>query len=169
LPGPVSKEEPLKASSLLDQVIDDAMRFVDVMKSAVTKTPDGRVIFFPSNVIVSFIQQVLGAVKAPGAIHSCIDWRMIVQILAVVNRSTLNFFDSFVDLVYCVLFLFIHVMRGSQVFQMSASVPQIGKRVQVCRMLSRFVSKTQGSAHSNKKYEQGAMSCNFHGFLEASR
>jgi hypothetical protein len=134
-------------------VIDDAMRFVDVMKGAIPKTPHGRVIFFPGDVIVSFIQQLLRAVKAAGAPHLCVDRRMIVQILAVVNRSPLNFVDGFVDLVNGVLFFFVHVMGGSQVLQMSAGVPQIGKRVQVRRMPSRFVGKAQSSADSNKKHE----------------
>jgi hypothetical protein len=52
---------------------------------------------------------------------------------------------------------------------MSASVPQIGKRVKVCRMLSWFVGKARNSALSNKKHESGAMACNFHDFVEASR
>jgi len=81
------------------------MRFVDVMKGAIPKTPHGRVIFFPGDVIVSFIQQLLRAVKAAGASHLCVDRRMIVQILAVVNRSPLNFVDGFVDLVNGVLFI----------------------------------------------------------------
>jgi hypothetical protein len=38
--GPISNEESLLAGSLLDQVIDDATRFVDGMKGAVPKTPD---------------------------------------------------------------------------------------------------------------------------------
>jgi hypothetical protein len=78
---------------------------------------------------------------------------MIVQILAVVDRSSLNFVDSFVDLVNGVLFFFVHVMGGSEVLEMGAGVPQIGKCVQVCRMPSRFVAKAEGSADSYKKHE----------------
>jgi hypothetical protein len=58
-------------SSLHNQVIDDAVRFVDVMKGTIPKTPHGRIIFFPCDVIVSFVQQFLRAVKAAGSIHLC--------------------------------------------------------------------------------------------------
>jgi hypothetical protein len=141
MPGPTSGEEFLVIGSLLDQVIDDAMCFVYVMKGAIPKTPDGRVIFFSGDVVVGFIQQFLGTVKTASPIHSCIDRRMIAQVLIVVNRSPLNFVDGFVDLVDGVLFFFIHVMGGCQIFQMSSGMPQIGKRVQVCRMPSWFIGK----------------------------
>jgi hypothetical protein len=153
LPGPILDKEFLVVGSLNDQVIDDAMRFVDVMKGTIPKPPHGRVIFFPGDVIVSFIEQFHRAVKAAGAVHPYVDWRMIVQILAVVDRSPLNFVDGFIDLVNGVLFFFVHVMGGSQILQMSAGMPQISKRVQICRMASRFVGKANSSAQSNKKHE----------------
>jgi hypothetical protein len=78
---------------------------------------------------------------------------MIVQILAVIDRSSLNFIDGFVDLVNCVLFFFVHVISGRWVLQVSAGVPKIGKGVQVCRMSSRLVSKTHSGAKSNEKRE----------------
>jgi len=134
-------------------MIDDAMRFVDVMKGTIPKPPHGRVIFFPGDVIVSFIEQFHRAVKAAGTVHSCVDWGMIVQILAVIDRSPLNFVDGFIDLVNGVLFFFVHVMGSSQVLQMSAGMPQIGKRVQIRRMHSWFVGKSNSSAQSNKKHE----------------
>jgi hypothetical protein len=134
------------------------MRFVDVMKGAVPKPTHGWIIFFAGDVIVSFIQQFHRAVKAAGAIHACIDRRMIVQVLAVVNRSPLNFVDGFINLVDGVFFFFVHVMGGSQVFQMSARVPQVSERVQISRMPSRFVGESQGGADSNKKHDYGAMS-----------
>ena len=57
------------ASSLNDQVIDDAMRFVDVMKGAISKPAHGRVIFFPGDVIVSFIEQFHRAESAAAVIR----------------------------------------------------------------------------------------------------
>ncbi|HXW91837.1 MAG TPA: hypothetical protein VEK33_14905, partial [Terriglobales bacterium] len=144
--------------------IDDVVGFVDVMKSAIPETPNRGVIFFSGDVIVSLIQEFLGTTEAARAVQSRINRWMIVQVLAVVNRSTLNFVDGFVDLVDGVLFLFVHVMSGSQALQMCAGVPQVGKRVQVCRMPSRFVSKAQDGAGGNNKHEQGAMSCSSHSF-----
>jgi hypothetical protein len=152
--------------SLNDQMIDDAMGFVDVVQRSVAKTAHGRVIFFPGNVIVSFIQKFHGAVKAAGAVHSGIDWGMIVQVLAVVNRCPLDFVDGFVDLVDGVLFFLVHVMGGRQVFEVGAGVAQVGKRVQVCRMPSRFVGETECGAESDKKHDYSAISYGFHNLLE---
>jgi hypothetical protein len=150
--------------SLLDQFIDDVVGFVDVRKGTIPKTPHGGVIFFSGDVVVSLIQQLLRTTEAASAVHSGIDRRMIVQVLAVINRGTLNFVDGFVDLVYGVLLLLVHVMRDSRVVQMCAGVTQIGKRVQVRRMPSRFVGNAQDGADGNNKQEQGAVSCGSHSF-----
>ena len=167
-PSPVPRTV-LVVSGLFDQVVDDVMRLVDVMKSAVSKAPDGRVIFLPGDIIVRFIQQFLSTVEAAGAIHPSIDRRMIAETLAVVDRSSLYLIGRFVDLANGVLFFFVHVMGGGHVPEMSASVAEIGQGVQICRVPSWFVGKTHGGAYSKKKYEQGAVSCNFHGFLDAFR
>jgi hypothetical protein len=134
-------------------VIDDVVRFVDVMQGAIAQSSHRRIIFFARDVIVGPIQQFLRAVKATGAIHSCIDRRMIVQILSVIDRSSLDFVDGFVDLFNGVLLFLVHVMGGSQVFQVSAGMPQIGERVQICRMPPWLVGKAHGSADRNKKHE----------------
>ena len=63
-------------------------------------------------------------------------------------------------------FFSVHVMSRSQVLQMSAGVAQIGERVQICRMPSRFVGEGQGRAKSYNEHKYGAMSCSFHGLLE---
>jgi len=123
-------------------VIDDAVGFVDVVDGAIAQTTHGRIIFFAGNVVVRFIQQFHRAVKTAGAVHASIDRRVIVQILAVVNRGAFDFFDGLINLINGVLFFFVHVMRGRQVFQMSTRVAQIGERVQIGGMHSRFFSKT---------------------------
>ena len=143
----------LVVGRLNDQVIDDAVRIVDVMEGAIPQTAHGGVIFLASDVIVSFIQQFKRAMIAAGAIHMSIDRRMVVQILAIVNRSLLNLAKGFVDLVHGVLLFFVHVMGRSQVLQVGARMPQVSKCMQVCRMPSWFVGKAQGSADSNNKHE----------------
>jgi hypothetical protein len=154
----------LVVGSLLDQFIDDVMGFVDVIKGAIPKTPNGGIIFFSGDVIVSLIQEFLRTTEAARAVHSRVDRRMIVQVLAVVNRGTFDFVDGFVDLVDGVLLLFVHVMSSSQVLQMCACMPQIGQGVQVGGMPSRFVSNAQDDAYSNNKHEQGAVSRSSHSF-----
>jgi hypothetical protein len=49
---------------------------------------------------------------------------------------------------------------------MGAGVAQIGERVQICRMPSRFIGEGQGRAKSYNEHKYGAMSCSFHGLLE---
>jgi hypothetical protein len=156
----------LVVGCLHDQVIDDAVGFVDVMQGAVAQAARGGIVFFARDVVVSFIEQFHGAVKAAGAVHAGIDWRMIVQVLAVVDRGALDLIDGFVDLFNGVLFLFIHVMRWSEVLKMGAGVAQVGEGVQVGWMPSRFVGESNGGAQSDKKYDYGATSCSFHGLLE---
>jgi hypothetical protein len=151
--GLVLTQKFLVVGSLKDQAIDDAMRFVDVMKGAIPKAPREWIIFFPRDVIVSFIQQFLRAVKATGASQLCVDRRMIIQILTIVNRSPLDFVDGFVDLVNGVLLFFVHVMGGSQILQVSTGVSQISERVEVCWMPSWRVGKAHGSAHSENQNE----------------
>jgi hypothetical protein len=139
-------------------VIDDAMSLVNVMKSAIPQTAHGRVIFFAGDVIVSSVEQFHRAMKTAGAVHSCIDRRMIIQVLAVVNCGALNFFDGSINLFNGMLFFFVHVMSGSQVFEMGAGVAEIGERMQVGGMPSRFVGETNCGTESDKKYNYGAMS-----------
>jgi hypothetical protein len=142
------------------------MRLIDVPECAISQPAYGRIIFFTGDIIVRLVQQFHRAVKAPGAVHVGIDRRMIVQILAVIDRSPLDFADGFVDLFDSVLFFLVHVMGRGKVLEMSACVPQVGERVQVCRMPSWFVGEGYGSAYGKKKYEYGAMSCSFHGLLK---
>jgi hypothetical protein len=143
----------LVVGRLNDQVIDDVVRFVDVMEGAIPQAPHGRVIFLVSDIIVSFIEQLQRAMIAAGAIHVSIDRRMVVQILAIVNRSLLNLANGFVDLVDGVLFFFVHVMGRSQVLKVGAGMPQVAKCMQVRRMPSWFVGNAQGCADRNNQHE----------------
>jgi hypothetical protein len=139
----------LVVGSLHDQVIDDAMCLVNVMKGAIPKSAHGRIIFFAGDVIVSSVEQFHRAMKAASAVHSCIDGRVIIQVLAVVNCGALNFFDGSINLFNGVLFFFVHVMGGSKVLEMGAGVAEIGECVQVGGMPSRFVGETNCGTESD--------------------
>jgi hypothetical protein len=104
-------------------------------------------------------------VKAAAALHVGVDRRMVIQILAIINGGVLDFPDGFVDLFDGVLFFVVHVVGRSQLTQVSARMAQVGERVQVSRMPSRFVSESQGRASGKKKHEYGAMSYSFHSLL----
>jgi hypothetical protein len=49
--------------------------------------------------------------------------------------------------------------------QVSARLPEIGERVQVGRMPSRFIGESQTRANSKKKHEYGKKSYGFHSLL----
>lgn len=134
-------------------MIDHAVRFVNVMESAIAQSSHRRIIFLACDIVVRLIQQLHGAVVAAGPVHMHIDRRMIVQILPVIDRCALDLSNGFVDFFNGVLFLFVHVMRRRQVLQVSARVPQIAQRVQISRMSSWFVSEAYRRADGNKKRE----------------
>jgi hypothetical protein len=115
------------------------MGFVDVMQGAISQAADVRIVLFPGDVIVSFIQQLHGAMESANPIQARIDRRVSVEILAVVDGGALDFVYGFVDFADGVLFFLIHVMGRRHAFQVSAGGAQIGKGVQVCGMDSRFL------------------------------
>jgi hypothetical protein len=150
---------------LADQVIDNAVGFVDVVDGAIAQAADGRIVFFAGDVVMGLVEQFKGAVKAAGAIHVRIDGRMVVQILAVIDGGALDFADGFVDFLNGVLLFVVHVLGRRQLAQVSARMPQVSESVQVGGMPSRFVGEGQGSADSDKEYEYGTMACGFHSLL----
>jgi hypothetical protein len=123
-------------------MIDDVVGFVDVHNSAIPQAAHRGIVFFVGDVVVRFIQQFEGAMESAGAIHSGINRRMIVQVLAIPDRSSLDFIDRFVDFFNGVAFFFVHVITRSRVFQVSAGVPQVGESVQISGMPSRFVGES---------------------------
>jgi hypothetical protein len=155
----------LVAGSLHDQVIDDAVRFVDVVEGAIAQTTHGGIIFFAGDIIVRLVEQFQSTVIAASAFYVRIDRRMVIQILAIINRSVLDLSDGFVDLLHGVIFFSIHAAGPSCGLQVSAGVAQVGESVQVGRMPSRFIGEGQRGAGSNKEQEYGATTCSFHDLL----
>jgi hypothetical protein len=83
---------------------------------------------------------------------------MIVQVLAVVNGSMLDFGDGLVDLGDSMFFFTVHVTGVSLMLEMGASMAQIGEGVQVSRMSSRTVCEGHRGAERNEECEYGTMS-----------
>lgn len=135
---------------LHNKVINDVVRFVDVQDGTISQATHGGIVFFVGDVVVRLIQQFEGAMESTGAIHSGINRRMIVQVLAIPNRSSLDFIDSPVDFLNGVALFFIHVITRSRAFEVRAGVPQVGERVQISRMPSWFVGKGQSGAGGDK-------------------
>lgn len=97
---------------------------VNVPEGALLQALREAVVFLMRNVPVRFIEKFLSAMQTAGTVQSGVHWRVVVEVLAVVNRSPLNFVDSFVDLVNG--FLFLLAMRAAvRTLQMGARVTQI--------------------------------------------
>jgi hypothetical protein len=150
VPDLFSRRFLIVGSSLHNQMVDDAVRFIDVVNRAIPQTAYPWIVFFAGNVIVRPIQQFHRAMVAASAVHSCIDRRMIVQILPVIDRGALDFVDRLIDFADGMFFFFVHVMSGRHVFQVSPGGAEIAECVQVCGMYSRLLSY----AHCGKQCEQ---------------
>jgi hypothetical protein len=129
LPGPLRLCGNLLSSSLPDDVIDDAMRFIDVMNGAIAQTADGRIVFFAGNIVVRFVEQFQGTVKAAFAVHVGIDRRMVIQILAIIDGGVLDLTNGFVDLLNGVLFFIVDTIGRREAAQVGARVTKVGERV----------------------------------------
>jgi hypothetical protein len=150
---------------LPDQVIDNAVGFVDVVDGAVAQSADGRIIFLAGDVVMRLVEQLRSAVKAAGAIHVRIDGRMVIQVFAVIDGSLLDFPNGFVDFLNGMLLFVVHVLGRRELAQVGASVPQVGESVQIGGMPSGFIGEGEGGADSDKKYDYGTMACGFHSLL----
>src|SRR5580693_3073418 len=149
-PGLLGERRTFLPVILNDQVIDDAVGFVDMVDGAIAQPADGWIIFFAGNIVMRFVEQLLCPVKAASAVHVRVDRRMVFQVLAVINRGVLDFPNGLIDLVDGVLFFAVHMAGVSRVSQVGARVPQVGERMQVGRMPSRFVSKSQAVQMATK-------------------
>jgi len=150
---------------LLNQVFDDAVRCVNVLEGAMLQSMGKLVIFSFRDVVMRTVKEFERPVITASVAEVVIDRRMVIQILAVVNRSSLDLINGFVDLGNGVIFFPIHPAGPCLALEMCTRVAQIGQGVQVCRMSSRFIGEAQRGADCNKKYDYGTMSCNFHSVL----
>jgi hypothetical protein len=151
---------------LLDQVIDDAVRFVDVFQGAMTQAMGKAVIFFLLDVVMGRVEQLQGTMIAASASHVIVDGRMVIQVFAVINRSVLDLCDRLVDLFDGVIFFSIHAAGPRPAFQMSARGAEVGECVQVGGMSPGIIGEGHGGTDSKQKRYYGTMSNSLHSFLE---
>ncbi len=151
---------------LLDQAFDDVVRFIDVLQGATTQPVGKTVIFLFRDVVMCPIEQFERFAIAAPAVNVRINRRMVIQILAIIDRSALDLVDCFVDLGDGVIFFPIHPAGPCPALQMSARVAKIGEGMQVGRMPSGFVGKGQCGANRHKKCDYDTISRSLHSLLE---
>jgi len=144
--------------SLHNQVLDNAVRAVDVFQGAMTQSVSKPVVLFFREVTMCLVEQFERSVITACVSKVRIDWRMIVQILPVINRGALNFADGLVDLGDGVFFLAVHMTGVGLMLQMSTRMAQVSQRVQVSRMSSRIVCEGHRGANGNAECDYCAIS-----------
>jgi hypothetical protein len=110
-----------------------ADKVAGICRSAVSNYPNGLFDVMMRDIVVRLVDQFKSAMQAARPVEPGIDGRVIVEILAVVNRSPLDLADGVVDLMDRFPFLFPQ-FSVSGAFQVGSGVPQIGQGVQICRM-----------------------------------
>src|ERR1700722_3019913 len=159
-----SRNSRLVSCGVDDQVVDSAMRFIDVMNGAIPQPARVRIIFFASYVIVRLVDQFQRLMVAPLVTEMSVDRHVVVNIFSVVDGSLLDFANGLVDLVNGAHLLVVLTVGRRDPFEMSTRIAQIAKRMQVMGMLPRFVRQTETGADGHQKHYHGKMSQGFHGF-----
>jgi hypothetical protein len=114
-------------------------------------------IIFPfRDVMMRPVKQFQRFVIPPSPIHMLINRRMVIQILAIIDRRMLDLCNGLVDFADRTLLFPVHPVTWSHALQMSACVAQIGEGVQICRMGSRLIGKSQSGANRNNEHNYGA-------------
>lgn len=121
------------ASSYLKGFFGVTMRLVDVLQRSHLQPLRKAIVLFTRDIVVSLVDQFDSAMQAARPVEPGINRWVIVQMLAVVDRSPLDVADGLVDFMDRFLFL-LPQFSMSGAFQVGSCVPQIGQGVQICRM-----------------------------------
>jgi hypothetical protein len=138
------------------------VRLVDMFESALLEALGEGVVFLLGDIVVSLIDEFECTVETTAPIEARVNGWMIVQVLAVVDGSLLDFVDGFIDFVNGFLFLLTQ-FAAIGTLEMGASVTQIGQSVKIRGMLLRRL-RLRGNGRRNE--EQKRKEC-VHQFAKA--
>jgi hypothetical protein len=108
---------------------------IDVPDYAVTQSSRLGIIFFFLKIAMSLVQKLAGIMQAsnPGVVR--VNRRVVRNVLAVVQCGTLDFVNGVIDFFHGGALLSVQ-SASVRAFQMRPRIPQVGKGVQVGRMLA---------------------------------
>jgi len=86
-----------KLSDQPDRVVDRVDSPVYVAEGTLLQALGKAVVFFMSDVLMSLLQELLGAVQASNMVQPSVNRRMVVQVFAVVDGRLLDFGNRVVD------------------------------------------------------------------------
>jgi len=146
-----------------DGFVHMMMRTVNVQDHAVSQASRFGIIFFFFDIVMSLVQQFAGLVQTSGPRIVRIHGSVVFNVLAVIECGALDFIDGVVNLfnggaLFC--------MQSATVgaLQVCSRIPQIGKGVQVSRMLAlrANVLRREREKESDRRSDQGYLSKSFH-------
>ena len=109
------------------------MRLFDVIQRPLLQPLRKAIVLFARDIVVGLVNQFKSAMQAAGPVESGVNRRVLVQVLAIINRSPLDLANGLVDLMDRPLFLFAQFpVVGA--LQMGSCVAQIGQSMQIGRM-----------------------------------
>jgi acetylglutamate synthase len=117
---------------LRNQMVDNPMRFINVLERSPPQSMRKPIIFPFRDVMMRPVKQFQRFVIPPSPIHMLINRRMVIQILAIIDRRMLDLCNGLVDFADRTLLFPVHPVTWSHALQMSACVAQIGEGVQIC-------------------------------------
>ena len=81
----------------LDSLVDLVNGPVDMAKGALLEALGKGIIFLAGDILMRLLEQFFGAMESARVVHAGVDWRMVVEILAVVDGGLLDFGNGGVD------------------------------------------------------------------------
>jgi hypothetical protein len=103
-----------------DCVVYGTVGLVDVVHSTIPHASGLGNVFCPSGIVVRLIQQFQSFAEAAVRTHANIDWRVIGEILAIIDRSSLDLGDRSIDFADRMFFILLNG-RPSDLIQIGAS------------------------------------------------
>jgi hypothetical protein len=121
------------SSDDVDALVDFVNGAINVAESALLQALRKAVVFLVSNILMSFFEELFGAMETASVIETGVDRRMIIQIFAIVDGGFLDFVDGIIDGVNG---FFVTEFATIMAFEMSASGAKIAESVKISGMLA---------------------------------
>jgi hypothetical protein len=142
----------------VDGIVDPVDGLVDVFKGTLLEALGEAVVFLVRDILMSFFEELFGAMEAAGVINSRVNRRMIVQVFSIIDGSLFDFSNGFIDLVNGVFFLFSQ-LATVMLLKVRASRTEVRQGVKVRRMLS-----LRGSSACAQEQQKSSKHCGHHEF-----
>ena len=125
---------------------------IDMSHRTIAQTTGRRVVVLASDIVVRLAQQLQRLVQSPWSSRGCIYASVIVDVLAVIDRSVLDFTDRRIDLGdggFLPATTDCRVLRA--MLEHPARAAQVSEGVQVRWMLSRQISISSERQHDKQR------------------